>query len=629
MSTGVQAKNIADLYRKAAQAYGDSPAFLTRNQEKVFEGLSFNEVYEHGLNLATGLMELGVEQRQHIALLADNRKEWIMADAGIQIAGAADVPRGTDVTEGDIKHIIPHSGASVVFVEHQAMLDTLKKHLSDLPNVKHIIMMDQDTKPGGDILHMYDLIEKGKKLRAAGDKRAEEMIDKIQPDDLFTLIYTSGTTGAPKGVMLTHSNMISQTLHLTMPLEQGDKSISILPIWHVFERVFEMFSLDRGMQVYYTNARNLKEDLAIVKPEFMASAPRLWESIYLGIEKKVSSGPAVPRGLFKAAYFCAAMVKQSWRFVTGKQLDMVGRNPIISFIVGFFHLWRISFFLFPFLLLDLIVLSKIRAATGGRLKGSISGGGALPLHVDQFFNNIGIPVLEGYGMTETSPVIAVRTFDKLVIGSVGPVYGGTELRLVDMATGNIIYPGPKGRGKKGEIHVKGPQVMKGYYKNPEATDKVMKDGWMNTGDLGVITFNNTLKLVGRSKETVVLLGGENVEPVPIENKMLQSAMIEHCMVTGQDKKYLTALIVPNPDALAEYGDTHAAIAGNKDAQKMMQAEVKALISAQSGFKSFERVVDCRLLPKPFEVGDELTNIFKLKRHVITEKYEDLIASMYD
>ncbi|MCB1174197.1 MAG: long-chain fatty acid--CoA ligase [Leptospiraceae bacterium] len=629
MSTGLQAKNIADLYKRAAESWGDEPAFLTRNKKKEFEAISYKDLYEAGLNLATGLIELGVEARENVALLADNREEWIICDAGILITGAADVPRGTDVTEGDIKHIVPHSGAKVVFVEHKAMLDKILKYKADLPNVQHIILMDKDTPAEGETLHMYDLIEKGKQLRGAGDTRAEERMAQIKPDDLFTLIYTSGTTGAPKGVMLMHSNMVSQVNYNPIPLSRGEKVISILPVWHVFERVFEMMAVNTGMATYYTNTRNLKEDLGLVKPSFMASAPRLWESIYLGIEKKVESGPGVARGLFKAAYYCSRMVKGSWRFLTGKQLDTEGRNSFISLFKGIGHLLRINFFLLPYLLLDTIVLSKIRAATGGRLKGSVSGGGALPLHVDQFFNNIGIPVLEGYGMTETCPVLAVRTFDELVIGSVGPIWPSTELRLVDISTGNVIYPGPNGKGKKGEIHVKGPQVMKGYYKNPEATEKVLKDGWMNTGDLGIITFNNTLKIVGRSKETVVLLGGENVEPVPIENKLLQSALVEHCMVVGQDKKFLSALIVPNPEAMAEYGDSHAAIAANADAQKMMQAEVKTLISAQTGFKSFERVVDCRLLPKPFEVGDELTNIFKLKRHVINEKYHDLIESMYE
>ncbi|MBI3396475.1 MAG: AMP-binding protein, partial [Spirochaetia bacterium] len=202
----------------------------------------------------------------------------------------------------------------------------------------------------------------------------------------------------------------------------------------------------------------------------------------------------------------------------------------------------------------------------------------------------------------------------------------TELRLVELGTGNIIYP-PK-RGVKGEIHVKGPQVMKGYYKNPEATSKVLKDGWMNTGDMGVITFNNTVKIVGRSKETVVLLGGENVEPVPIENKILESSYVDQCMIVGQDKKYLAALIVPKLDALHQYGDSLDVLSKNADVQKLLMNEVKRLISTENGFKSFEKVQDIRLLPKAFEVGDEMTNLFKLKRHVITEKYKSLIESMF-
>ncbi|MCB1324580.1 MAG: long-chain fatty acid--CoA ligase [Spirochaetales bacterium] len=623
----VKARNIAELYKEAAERFGNSPAFCTRDSKKVFQPVTFGEVYEMGLNLATGLIDLGVQQREHVGLLADNRLEWIVTDCAIQCAGAADVPRGTDVTEQDITYIIPHSDAKVVFVEHKAMLDTLQKCKSQLPNVKHIIMMDKETRPGGDILHMYDLMEKGKQLRANGDRRAEERMAAIQPDDLFTLIYTSGTTGAPKGVMLMHRNMISQVKNLPLEVGGKDRALSILPIWHVFERVFEMLAISTGMPTYYSNIRNIRDDMAIIRPTFMASAPRLWENVYLGIKKKVESGSAVLRGLFAAAYFCARMVKGSWRFLTFKQLDMEGRNPIASLFRAIFSIVLIVLFLLPYLLLDFIVLRKLRGATGGSLRGSVSGGGALPFHVDEFFNNIGIPVLEGYGMTETSPVLAVRTYKKLVIGSVGPIYPETEMRLIDLSTGNAIYP-PQ-RGKKGEIHVKGPQVMKGYYKNPEATDKVLKDGWMNTGDLGVITFNNTVKIVGRSKETVVLLGGENVEPVPIENKLLQSPLVEHCMVVGQDKKYLTALIVPSPDAMKEYGATHEEIARSKEALEMMREEAKTLISGQSGFKSFERVIDVRLLPKPFEVGDELTNLFKVKRHLVTDKYSDLIESMYD
>ncbi len=634
VTVNMKAKNLAEMYREAAEKFGDRPAFATRDKNKVYHPVSFGEVYERGINLATALIDLGVEAREHVGLLADNRLEWILADYGVLLAGAADVPRGTDVTDADITYILPHSDAKVCFVENKAVLEKVEKNRSQLPNLKTIIMMDRDTPVSGDVLSMYDLIEKGKKLREQGDRRAEERMAQIKEDDLFTLIYTSGTTGAPKGVMLTHANMISQVRNMPadINLASHDRILSILPIWHVFERVFEMLAISRGACTYYTNIRNIRDDLTIVRPTFMASAPRLWENIYQGIVAKVEGGPAVRRALFKAAYSCSRNFKGAVRFLTFRQLDTHGRNPALSFFLGLWNILRLLSFLIPNLLLDTIVLKKIRAATGGVLRGSVSGGGALPIHVDEFFNNIGIPVLEGYGMTETCPVLAVRTYKRLVPGTVGPIWPNTELRLVDIATGDLLYTteadGPKRRGVKGEIHVKGPQVMKGYYKNQEATDKVLRDGWMNTGDLGMITYNDCLKIVGRSKETVVLLGGENVEPVPIENRLLESPFISQCMVVGQDKKYLSALVVPSVDHLKDYGASTEDLAKNAEVQRLIRDEVKKLISNEAGFKSFEKVVDVRILPKPFEVGDELTNLFKIKRHVVTEKYRDLIESMY-
>ena len=629
MATKLNATNLAEMYREAAIKYGDMPAFATRDSKKVFVPVSFKELFEHGLNLATGLIDLGVQAREHVALMADNRIEWIIADYGILIAGAADVPRGTDVTDGDIQYIIPHSDAKVVFVEHKDMLAKIERNRSALPNIKHVVIMDKDARASDGVLRMYDLMEKGKQLRAAGDRRAEERMAQIKPDDLFTMIYTSGTTGAPKGVMLMHKNMISQVHVLPMDVTSKDRVLSILPVWHVFERIFEMITIYVGSCQYYTNIRNIREDMGSVQPTFMASAPRLWENVYMGIVNNVAKGSAVKRGLFKAAYFCAERVKFPLRFFRGQKLDVDGRNILVSLGLAIGYSFSFVLFLLPYLLLNVIVLSKIRAATGGKLRGSVSGGGALPLHVDQFFNNIGIPVLEGYGMTETSPILAVRTHKELVIGSVGPIYPETQLRLVDLATGKIIFPPRAGRGKKGEIHVKGPQVMKGYYKNPEATNKVLQDGWMNTGDLGIVTYNDTLKIVGRSKETVVLLGGENVEPVPIEGKISESPMVDQVMVTGQDMKSLTALIVPSLDYFKDKGASHEELSKNQEVYKAVRDDVKNRISGEAGFKSFERVTDVRLVPKPFEVGDELTNLFKLKRHLITEKYEALIKSMYE
>ena len=263
------ATNLAELYKETAEKFGDKPAYATRNKQKEFESVSWKEIYEMGLNLATGLIDLGVEAREHVGLLADNRLEWMIADYGVQICGAADVPRGTDVTDQDIQYILPHSDAKVVFVEHEAMLNKLKANMDKLPNIKHIIMMDKETKVPADVLHMYDLMEKGKQLRASGDRHAEERMAGIKPDDLFTLIYTSGTTGAPKGVMLMHSNMLFQLNNMPIDISPDDRILSILPVWHIFERVFEMIAISKGCCTYYTNVRNLGDDMKIVKPTFI------------------------------------------------------------------------------------------------------------------------------------------------------------------------------------------------------------------------------------------------------------------------------------------------------------------------------------------------------------------------
>lgn len=634
MKIAMQAQNLAQLFQIAARIYGDRPAFLSREGQK-YTGPSFHGIYEQGLNIATALLDLGLAPRECVGLLADNRLEWMLAEYAIQFCGAVNVPRGTDLSDQDLLYILSHADVKFVFVENQNMLQRLQDKRKELPAISHIIVMDPaysksaSDKKTKDIFSLYGLMEKGKSLREGGvTRRVEELMAQIKSEDLFTIIYTSGTTGEPKGVMLTHANIISQVRNIPLKITEMDRVLSILPIWHIFERKFEIACISKGASTHYTNVRSLREDIKLVRPTFMASAPRLWENIYLGIMKKVEGGAPIARALFRAAYFCAKTYKASTRFLLNRELDMEGRSFFVSLSLRSpLHLLRALLLLCPYMLLNFIVLRKIRKATGGALKFSVSGGGALPMHVDLFFNNIGIPVLEGYGMTETSPVISVRTPSRLVIGTVGSLWPETQLRLLDPESGRVIYPGQ--RGKKGEIHVKGPQVMKAYYKNPEASAKVLTDGWMNTGDLGIVTYNNMLKIVGRSKETIVLLGGENVEPVPIENKLLQSPLIEHCIVTGQDQKYLSCLVVPSPEGLAKYGSDHAGIAASQDARKAVQEQIKIIVSSENGFKSFEKIIDCRLLSKPFLPGEELTNLFKLKRHVISEKYKDLIQSMYN
>jgi long-chain acyl-CoA synthetase len=640
MSGRISAPNLASLFREAGERWGNKPAFATRHSDGSFRSVTYRAWRDRALDLAESLISLGVGARDHVAILSDNRFEWILTDAAILFSGAADVPRAADITPAEITYILGHADVGVVFVENAAVLAKVEQLLPGLPRIRHLIVMDSawSGSPSAKderILRLADLEKRGAVLREGGSRLAEERIGGVLPDDLFTIIYTSGTTGTPKGVQLTHAAMASQVRNLPFDLTPSDRSLSILPVWHSFERVFEVISIAAGLETCYTTLRHLGEDLKTVRPTIMASAPRLWEGLYQRVMSGVQKAPPMRRGLFRAARSTAHAVRRARSFFTGQELDLTGRSTIATALLALRHALTWGLLILPSLLLDRIVLSKLRAAVGGRLRGTISGGGALPPHVDAFFNDIGIPVLEGYGLTESCPVLAVRTWERLVIGTVGPAFPETEIRIVDPSGGQILYPDPArrdlGRGLRGEIHAKGPQIMKGYYKDPEATARVLRDGWLATGDLGVMTFNDCLKIVGRCKETIVLLGGENVEPLPIESKLLESLLIDQCMVVGQDQKHLGVLVVPSVGGFAAAGvaaPDSTALAEHPEARELIQSEIRRLICGETGFKPFERLAALELIGKPFEVGDELTMTFKLRRHVITEKYAGLIAGMF-
>ena len=643
MTGRISAPNLASLFAEAGSRWGQYPAFSTRRADGTFQSVSFRAWIDRSLALATALIELGVEARDHVAILSDNCFEWIMADAAVQFCGGADVPRAADVTESEIAYILDHADVEVAFVQNAGVLAKLESVRGQLPKLRHLILMSHGEKTGKEkkkghlsknVHALRDLEIRGEKLRLQGDRRAEERITGISSEDLFTLIYTSGTTGVPKGVQLTHAAMASQIRNLPFVLTPKDRALSILPIWHSYERVFEVISIACGVHTYYTSLRHLGEDLQSVRPTIMVSAPRLWEGLYQRILSKVQKAPLLSRMLFMTARFTAHEVRAADSFFSGRQINLHGRDVLVSAVMAIRHAAGWALCRIPSLLLDRLVLSKLRAVVGGEFRGTISGGGALPPHVDAFFNDIGIPVLEGYGLTESCPVLAVRTWEKLVIGTVGPVFPGTELRIVDLVTGAILYPDPTrrdlGRGKRGEIHAKGPQIMKGYYKDPEVTARVLQDGWLATGDIGLVTFNDCLKIVGRCKETIVLLGGENVEPLPIESKLLESHLIDQCMVVGQDQKHLGLLVVPSLAGFAGAGipaEDGAELKARPEAGEMLRLEIRRLVGEATGFKTFERIAAFALIEKPFEVGDELTMTFKLRRHVITEKYGKLIQEL--
>lgn len=383
--------------------------------------------------------------------------------------------------------------------------------------------------------------------------------------------------------------------------------------------------ISQGVGYYYTNVRDLRDDFARVKPTFMASAPRLWENLYMGIKAKVDKASPIQKMLFDAAYDICKNYRNAVDYLEGNKLMLKEEDPIEKAQNTALSLFTSVNLMIPAKIMDGIVFEKIRAVLGGKLRGTISGGGALPPHVDEFFNVIGIPVYEGYGMTECAPIISVRTVGKIVQGSVGFRPPGTSVKILNDKGEEVPT------GELGVIHVKGPQVMKGYYKNEEATSKALNNGWLNTGDLGFISLNGTLSIRGRMKDTIVLLGGENVEPVPIENLLLEHNLVNQVIVVGQDQKSLTALIWPDYEKMAEAGlkfSKDENLNNNKEVKAHFAKIVKSMVSSENGFKSFEKLSDFRFLPKAMEVGDELTNLYKMKRNVISDKYASLIKEMY-
>ncbi|MDL2230054.1 AMP-binding protein, partial [Treponema sp. OttesenSCG-928-L16] len=452
-----------------------------------------------------------------------------------------------------------------------------------------------------------------------------------QRDDLATIIFTSGTTGEPKGAMITHGNFLHQlpSFPYILEVKPGDIWLSVLPVWHCFERAVEYAIpyLYSGIAYSKPVATILLADFQTVKPQWMVSVPRVWESIMDGAYRKVKQMGNLKKAVFD--FFVSACKAQSYfrDLSFGLIPNFHGRVRILDALMGFI----------PWLLLCplkgigiLLVFRKIRETLGGRFRAGISGGGALPSRVDYFFNAVGVRLQEGYGLTETSPIVSARQYRKSRPGTVGQLLLGTEAKITD-EKGNTLPP-----GQRGLIHIRGGQVMKGYYKKPEASAAVLsEDGWLNTGDIGMMTYDNELRITGRQKDTIVLRGGENVEPIPIEQKLTESEWIYQCMVTGQDQKYLAALIIPVQDAVMAFAEENGIpivdyelLLQQPEINEIIANDVAELINPHHGFKPYERVFKFKLLPKPFEVGTELSAKQEMKRHRIAEIYHKEIAKLF-
>ncbi len=628
---------IAKLVRDFATTKPELIIQRAKDSAGTFQAVSWKAFYQQVCAFAAGLSSIGIQRGDHVGIISDNMPEWLVADLAMQCIGAADVPRGSDSTVMEIEYILEHAECAVSLVENQAQLEKILSARKSLKKLKTLIVMDpafqkeSARKEGLTLTTFREMLDKGGELLRRQPDFVDKQIDLGKPEELATIIYTSGTTGEPKGVMLSNRNYLHQIRapHTPLVIRSDDIFLSVLPVWHSYERAIEYVAIFGGCSLAYSKliSQVLIEDMAKVHPTIFPSVPRIWEAIKRGILRNIDSEGGLKAVL--AHFFIAvgtAHSKMRTRF-RGLLPRFQRRSAFVDAVVACLPLLLLT----PLNLLgQALVFSKIKHRLGGHFRFGVSGAGALPQHVDEFFAAAGVLLLEGYGLTESAPIVSVRDCRRPIPLTVGAPLPEVEVKVLDEQGLEL------GPGQKGVLYLRGPNVMMGYYKKPELTAQTVdRDGWLNTGDLVVLTHKQDIRIVGRAKETVVLLGGENVEPGPIEDVIGESDYIEQVMVVGQDQKFLAALVVPNVENVTKYAQANGvSFASTSDLlsaepiNNLIMDEINERVSPKRGFKLFERVNKVRILERPFERGKEITHTLKLKRDVIGDLYKKEIAELF-
>ncbi|MEM8804822.1 MAG: AMP-binding protein [Cyanobacteria bacterium P01_G01_bin.38] len=616
-----QVQGLSEIWPIAAQKFGSVTALHDPHSSPPVK-LTYAELAEQIKTFAAGLQSLGIQPGEKVALFSDNQPRWLIADQGLMTAGAIDAVRGSQADKEELGYILKHSDSIALIVQDQATLSKIADQLSDAP-LRFIALLSDEMPTLDSATKLLNFSE----IMALGATHTLTPVTH-QRDGLATLMYTSGTSGKPKGVMLTHSNLLAQISGAcsVVSFTAGQKTMSILPIWHCYERTFEYFTLSQGCSQIYTNIRAVKKDLQAHQPNYMVGVPRLWESIYEGVQKQFREQPAKKQKLIQFFLDQSRSYIQAKRILANLDLDNMTPSALDKLVAGFkvLVLWPVH------KLGDAIVYKKVRAATGSNIDFVVSGGGSIADHLEDFYEIIGVPILGGYGLTETAPITHVRRPWHNLRGADGQPLPGTEARIVDIETHQ-----DKPVGQQGLVLLRGPQVMQGYYKNPEATAKAISaQGWFNTGDLGKVTPVGDLIITGRAKDTIVLTNGENIEPLPIENACARSAYIDQIMLVGQDQKVLGALIVPNLEALekwaTEQGQPLTAQPGDSKAvQALFRQELNREVKGRPGYRPDDRIGPVALLSEPFTIENGLlTQTLKIRRNVVSDRYRETIDNLF-
>ncbi len=577
----------------------DKPDALQVKRDGVYRPISSRELGDRVRQVAIGLRELGIAHGDRVAILSENRPEWAVADYACLTSGLTDVPVYPTLPAEQIPYILNDSGAVAIFTSTPEQAAKIAEVRAQCRSLRHVIGFGDSLRPGEDLT-----LELIRARGAAADSPQRTTAYRTQalavrPGDLATIIYTSGTTGDPKGVMLTHDNLYSNALAsaAAIPFGGGDTSLSFLPLSHSFARLADHYlMLHTGTSIAYAESIDtVPVNLGEVKPTLVLSVPRLFEKMYARVLDNALSGGAVKKRIF----FWARAVADRWA-----KLKLAGTEP--SGLLA----WQYG-------IAQKLVFSKLKARTGGRLRYFVSGGAPLAPEINNFFFAAGLPILEGYGLTETSPVISVNTPASFRIGTVGRPLPGIEVAI----------------GDDGEILTRGPHVMKGYYNKPDATrEAIDADGWFHTGDIGILE-DGFIRITDRKKDIIVTAGGKNIAPQPIENKVKTNKFVSQAVMIGDRRKFPVILIVPNWDTLEKWAKQKNILWTDRkqllampDIRMKMDNEV---LGELEGLAHFEMPKKVALLEHDFSIErGELTPKLSVKRRVIDKTYKDVIDALY-
>jgi len=591
-------KTLNDIYELTSSI--DRPAIMKYKSGDRWEEVSVPEFRDKVRWLSTGLYELGVKPGDRVAILSENRPEWTIADFAILAASAVTVPVYPTLLGWQIEYILNDAGTVAVICSTKEQLDKVLEIGSHVPSLHNIIVCDPAQPPAEGVLTFAEVVARG---RAFEEKNGRSWFDQSRasrkPEDLATLVYTSGTTGNPKGAMLTHGNIASNVVAVraNVPFQAGDVALSILPLSHILERMVDFLYLYKGGTIAYAeNVNKVADNLQEIKPEFFAAVPRLFEKMRMRIMDNVATAPPARQKIFHWA-LKVGEERLPYR-VEGKSLPLGLKLKSA--------------------LADKLVFSKIIARLGGKVKYVVSGGAPLSQELAAFFIGAGVEILEGYGLTETSPVISVNRPDKRRLGTVGPIIDGVEVKIAS----------------DGEILSRGPHIMRGYWNNPEATAQAIdQDGWFHTGDIGEIDKDGFLKITDRKKDIIINAYGKNIAPQPLEALLKSSPYIGTPVLIGDRRKFLTALIVPNFEKLERDAATAGIEVKSRD-ELVSDGRVKAMIQDEidrfnQNLDRQEKIRRFALLPRDFTIeDDEITPSLKVKRKMIDKKYKHIIDQLY-